>query len=434
MIGPMEDEMIPVVRVGDVFTPGRMPSVTYNPRGDHDVEGALRRFLANRGAALTLSGPTKSGKTVVVERVLPRDEALWVPGGDLRSLDDLWQRVIEFLDLYDQVQSTTGATDLQAAGGSVTVGVPGVAGATGTLSTSGGSSSQVTKGTRRPLAAVAREALAELNVPIVIDDFHYVPDELKVHLIRAIKGLVTDSPVVMIAVPHDAFRVVREETDMLGRLWQQEIAPWTQDELVFIARAGFAALNLTDPEDQLATEFASNSLGAPFLMQQLCLDYCLGQGVRETVGSQQRVEPPSNLTGFYQDIATRYVPGVFDNLRRGPRTKGQPRLPRTLKDGRSTDIYGAVLHGISRMGPVRQVATQRLTRAIGEHLEASSVPTTQQVASALGNMKKIADENRGASDPALAYSDDTLFIADPFLSFYLRFGRWELPTPPTNYA
>lgn len=205
-------------------------------------------------------------------------------------------------------------------------------------------------------------------------------------------------------------------------------------ELVFIARSGFAALNLTDPGDRLAKEFASNSLGAPFLMQQLCLDYCLSQRIRETVGTAHDVELPDNLNAFYQDIATRYVPGVFDNLRRGPRTKGQPRLPRILRDGRSTDIYGAVLYGISRIGPVREVTTQRLARAIGEHIESSSAPTTQNVASALGNMKKIAEENRGTSDPALAYADDTLFISDPFLSFYLRFGKWELPSPPTDYV
>lgn len=429
----MEDEMVRVVPIGEVFTPGRMPEVTYNPRAEHDVEGALRRFLDNRGAALTVSGPTKAGKTVVVERVLPRYEALWVPGGDLNSLDDLWQRVIEFLNLYDQVQTTTGTTDLDTAGGSATIGVPGIASVSGTLSSSDGSSSQVTKGARRPVAAVARQALADLNITVVVDDFHYVPDNLKVPLVRAIKGLVTDVPVVMIAVPHDAFRVVRDETDMLGRLWQQQIAPWSMDELVFIAQTGFAALNLVDPGDRLAKEFASNSLGAPFLMQQLCLDYCLSQEIRETVSPARQVEFPTSLEGFYQDIATRYVPGVFDNLRRGPRTKGQPRLPRVLKDGRSTDIYGAVLYGISRMGPVREITTQRLARAIGEHIDSSSAPTTQNVASALGNMKKIAEENKGTSDPALAYADDTLFISDPFLSFYLRFGRWELPSPPTDY-
>lgn len=427
----MDQEMLAVAASGDVFTPGRMPDVTYNPRPEHDVEGAIRRYLENQGAALTVSGPTKSGKTVVVEKVLPRDEALWVPGGDLASVDDLWRRVIEFLDLYDQVQWTSGSTDGQNAGVAATIGTPGIASLSGNIGSTGATSSQVSKGTQRPASVVAREALSEWKVPLVIDDFHYVPDELKIHLVRAIKGLVTDIPVVMIAVPYDAFRVVREETDMLGRLWQQEITPWSIDELVYIARTGFATLNLIDPNDVLAREFASNSLGAPFLMQQLCLDYCLSNGIRET-GAQRELSMPDDIAAFYQDIATRYVPGVFDQLKRGPRTKGQPRVPRQLKDGRSTDIYGAVLYGIARLGPVREVATQRLARAIGEHFETQSAPTTQNVAFALGQMKTIAEQNKGTSDPALAYADDTLFVSDPFLSFYLRFGRWDLPSPPSD--
>lgn len=428
----MDEEMLTVVDSGAVFTPGRMPDVTYNPRTDHDVEGAIRRYLENQGAALTVSGPTKSGKTVVVERVLPRDEALWVPGGDLASVDDLWQRVIEFLDLYDQVAWTSGSSDGETAGVSATIGAPGIASVSGNLGSTGSTSSQITRGAQRPAAVVAREALSSWKVPLVIDDFHYVPDELKVHLVRAIKGLITDTPVVMIAVPHDAFRVVREETDMLGRLWQQQITPWSIDELIYIARSGLAALNLVDSDDRLAREFASNSLGAPFLMQQLCLDYCLSNEIRETVGTQRAVSLPSDLEAFYRDIATRYVPGVFDQLRRGPRTKGQPRLPRKLKNGSSTDIYGAVLYGIARSGAVREIATQRLARTIGEHFEAQGTPSTQNVAFALGQMKTIAEQNKGNSDPALAYVDDTLFISDPFLSFYLRFGKWDLPSPPTD--
>ncbi|UIJ35124.1 hypothetical protein [Allobranchiibius sp. GilTou73] len=367
---------------------------------------------------------------MVVEKLLPRDEALWLTGGELRSLDDLWERVIEFLNLYDQVQWTTGADRVKSGGLSATVGVPGVGSVTGNLGGSAGSSSQVTTSARRPIAAVAREALVALNVPVVVDDFHYVPDTLKLDLVRAIKGLITDVPVVMIAVPHDAFRVVREETDMLGRLWQQEITPWSLTELVYIARSGFAALNMIDPGDQIAKKFAENSLGAPFLMQQLCLDYCLSSGIRETANASVQMNLPAHVEGFFQDIATRYVPGVFELLRRGPRTKGQPRLARKLKTGQSTDIYGAVLYGLARMGPVREIPTQRLARVIAEHFE--DPPTTQNVAFALGRMNAIADKNKGNSDPALAYVDDTLSMSDPFLSFYLRFGKWDLPNPPTD--
>lgn len=427
---PLMDDEIRTFMVHEVFTPGRTPEVTYNPRKDHDVEGQLRSFKANRGIALTLSGPTKSGKTVAVERVFPEGEAIWIPGSDLTSLEGVWRRVIDFFGLFEEVQSMSGTSGREAAKGGVSLGVP-FAGISGELSSEGSSSSQITLGATRPIAAVARQALIDTGVPVVIDDFHYVPDELKIHLVRAIKGLITAVPVVMIAVPSDAFRAVREEPDMGGRVWQQEISPWSEDELIYIARYGFDALNLVDSDNRVANELATASHGAPFLMQQLCFDYCETQDVDETVNPAREVKLPEDLGSFYQRIAVRYVPGVFDNLRRGPRTKGQPRLTRVMKNGRSTDIYGAILYALSRIGPVREITTQRLTRAIGEHIEVSP-PTLQNVASALGQMKTIAEKHKGSSDPALAYADDTLFIADPVLSFYLRFGKWELPNPPEN--
>lgn len=60
------------------------------------------------------------------------------------------------------------------------------------------------------------------------------------------------------------------------------------------------------------------------------------------------------------------------------------------------------------------------------------IPRTSNITSALGHMKTIADENRRGSDPALAFKDDQLYITDPFLSFYLRFGGWELPQLPDD--
>lgn len=42
-------------------------------------------------------------------------------------------------------------------------------------------------------------------------------------------------------------------------------------------------------------------------------------------------------------------------------------------------------------------------------------------------MRDIAREARGSGDPALDYKDDELHILDPFLSFYLRYGSWDMP-------
>jgi hypothetical protein len=73
----------------DVFVAGATPSITYNPRDDRHLEKEMSGYLEQGpGRALTVSGPTKSGKTVLVERSLPQDEAIWMEGPDLRSVDD----------------------------------------------------------------------------------------------------------------------------------------------------------------------------------------------------------------------------------------------------------------------------------------------------------------------------------------------------------
>ena len=91
--------MSTVDNLADVFTPGRAPGVTYNPRVEREFEGAMRSYLHATGSALTVSGPTKAGKTVLVERLLPRSEAIWISGSDIADVDDLWDEVFDFFEL-----------------------------------------------------------------------------------------------------------------------------------------------------------------------------------------------------------------------------------------------------------------------------------------------------------------------------------------------
>jgi hypothetical protein len=88
-----------------VFVAGSAPRITYNPRGERHIEPELSAYLDQGfGRALSVSGPTKSGKTVLVERALPRDEAIWVEGPDLVSVEVLWDTVVDWLGLYDLVE------------------------------------------------------------------------------------------------------------------------------------------------------------------------------------------------------------------------------------------------------------------------------------------------------------------------------------------
>lgn len=110
--------------LGDVFVPGGLPRVTYNPREALNLEEKVRDYLAERHKLLSLSGPTKSGKTVLLKTVVP--EALWISGGHIDSADDFWQQLIELLGGYTTVSDEEGdqasRTSEVTAGGGFNVG------------------------------------------------------------------------------------------------------------------------------------------------------------------------------------------------------------------------------------------------------------------------------------------------------------------------
>jgi nicotinamide riboside kinase len=47
----------------------------------------LAEAKGNLCKLVTLTGPTKSGKTVLARRVFPRDQVVWLDGGPINSED-----------------------------------------------------------------------------------------------------------------------------------------------------------------------------------------------------------------------------------------------------------------------------------------------------------------------------------------------------------
>ncbi len=407
----------------NVFVAGSAPRITYNPRGERHLEPELSHYLEQGfGRALSVSGPTKSGKTVLVERTLPRDEAIWVEGPDLTSVDVLWDAIVDWLGLYDLVEVTRTETEGSGRKLDMNVGVPKLASIEASKKDDTGTARGVRKTRAQAVTTVARRGVEELGVSIVIDDFHYVGEDAKVDLARAVKTIIPFTKVVLVAVPHEAFDVVRSESDMGGRVSLVAIELWTVEELEFIAHKGFEALNIED-QHGVATKLAENSFGAPFLMQDLCYQYAVSIGVLRTADEPVSTVEPYDWEDFFRRIANRTPPVIFDHLLRGPKMRGQKRIPRVFKTGEKTDIYGALLFAIAKAGKT-SVTYQELAMIL-EREFADAIPG-QQIAAALGHMATIAVENRGTGDAAVAYKNDELHVLDPFLLFYLTFGTWSV--------
>jgi len=272
------------------------------------------------------------------------------------------------------------------------------------------------------VTTVARRGLEDLGVPIVIDDFHYVAEDAKQPMARAIKTAIPFCKVVLIAVPHEAFDVVRNESDMGGRVSQLAIEFWTVEELEFIAEKGFEALAIDD-QHGVGTRLAENSFGAPFLMQDLCYQYAVSLGVLHTADEAVATVEPESWDEFFGRIANRNPPVIFEHLLKGPKTRGQQRVERVFKTGETTDIYGALIYAIGKVGKAT-VSYPELARIIERDFREPI--SGQQITSSLGHMSTVAKENRGTGDAAVAYKNDNLHVLDPFLLFYLQHGSWSV--------
>src|SRR3954453_12266123 len=92
----------------DVFTPSSFPEHNYVARDGDDLEAKLRFALETKGQIVSLSGPSKSGKTVLVEKVVGKEQLIIVVGASVRTVDDVWTRVLDWLDAPADLISAKG--------------------------------------------------------------------------------------------------------------------------------------------------------------------------------------------------------------------------------------------------------------------------------------------------------------------------------------
>ena len=409
----------------DVFVAGAAPKITYNPRSERHQEQELEQYLdQGPGRALTVSGPTKSGKTVLVERRLDRDSAIWIEGPDLSTVSVFWHRVVDWLGLYDLVEVSRGEDDGTDKQKGFSVGSSNVAKFGASKSTTAKTTTGVKKSRTTDVTTVARDALEDWQTPVIIDDFHSVADGAKVPVARAIKTVILHTKVVLIAVPHEAFDVVRREPDMGFRVAQLPIKPWSQEELEFIAERGFEALAIDDRHG-IGAKLAGASYGAPFLMQELCYQYVRYFLKVEQTPAEGRIETiaPDNWLEFFTKIADRTPADIFSDLLKGPKERGTKRQVRVFHHGGTTDIYGALLHAIAQAGKM-EVSLMEISEVVERDLV--EPPPRQRISLSLGHMSTIATKQRGTGDPAVSFKDEVLNILDPFLLFYLRYGTYSL--------
>ncbi len=414
-----------MIRYQDVFVPGGFPRHTYNPRAELQLETRLAEVKENLCKLVTVTGHTKSGKTVLTRKVLPTEEAIWIDGGTVSQEDDFWHVVIEQLELFQSMQQQ------ESSGSSNNLGTKASAGANflvakgnGEIScTLGRNSTQATTRSRTLSSKVlALQGLRESRRALVIDDFHYLPNELQGSIVRALKPLIFDGvPVVVIAIPHRRYDAMKVEREMTGRVLPIEIPIWSQSELQFIPDTGFSLLNSHVPVN-LVDNLANEAIGSPHLVQDFCRGICRIHKIDYSPSNRTVPLSKPDIDYVFRDVADTIGRPIFEKLARGPRQRTD-RVPRALKDGRNVDIYELILHALAHLKPgLISLEYEGLRTAIRE-VSASQIPQLHEVARVLRHMATIAASDQ-SSTPVIDFedADKKLHITDPFFAFYLRWG------------
>lgn len=414
-------------KTAKVFVPGGMPKLTYVARDAIQLEASLRQAVENLHKLITVTGQTKSGKTVLVNTVLPRSaigENIWIDGGSVASEDDFWTSILHELGEATTLEDGDSSTSERSVEGEVEggIGLPGVAGVKGKTKTGLGKSNTI-HGTKKldltPRTAALR-ALRDFEGAIVVDDFHYLDRTFQGSVIRALKPLIFEGlPVVLIAIPHRRYDAVRVEREMTGRIEDIQVPSWSHEELELIPSTGFSLLNIRLAPG-ISKAFSSQAYGSPHLMQEFCQRLALDNSVPET--AESRVTISSVDEDLYRRAAEGTGKVIYDKLSKGPRPRSD-RIQRALSDGGSADIYGVVLKALSALAPgLETVEYEQLRASIRQVLD-ETIPQAHEVTRVLERMAEIAASDE-ASTPVIDWEkeEQKLHITDPFFAFYLKWG------------
>lgn len=417
------------MRASEVFTPGKMPEITFI--GDH-LESRRRILLdsLDMGACvISLSGPSKSGKTVFVEKVLGRDNLIQVTGAGVDSARKLWDRVFDIIGTPTVVKKSEQSGSQIGVSGKAGGGIKFIATATGEVGASGVCSNgqgRTEEYAPDHLQLLIRE-VGGTDFVVFIDDFHYIPKEIQMEISNQIKEAIRGGvKFICASVPYHSDDVIRANSDLRGRMVKIDFDYWNKDELKKIAEKGFEALN-TMLSAAAVEALASEAAGSPQLMQSLCLNTCFEVDLRERLANFRLID---DVRFVLKKVCSRTAlmtdySSTVDKMKDGPKTRGMDRKSYVLCDQTASDVYPIILKAIAANPPQLTIRYPQLLARIAS-LCSASPPSGSSITGACAHMSQIANDSENKAIIEWDSENDVLDVRDPYLLFYLRWAEHNL--------
>lgn len=383
-----------------IFKPGSFPKYTYVSRKSLDIgvdyEVRLKQALKISGCLTSIIGPSKMGKTVLCEKVIDLDNLVEVSGVDFKSDSDFWNVIAA------------------KAGHAIS------AEFTETKVIKNTDSDDAYNKTEKFILTKDKviDYFNKKGKVLVLDDFHYAPDEVQLHIAQQLKDAIRkEFKAIVISLPHRADDAIRKNADLTGRLSLINIEPWNNEELEKIAIKGFEKLNIKI-KDEIAKSIAIESLTSPQLMQYICLSICT---LLDTDDSKVNEVPKEILEKAYKFTTANFeYADVVNVLKVGPNPRGNKRKIYKTISNNELDIYGLMVEAISSNPPLMGLTIDNMKSRIDKLIVGTDIkPDKQQIKDSLNKLQVIINEKENIYK-VLEFKDGMLYILDPLFLFYLR--------------
>ncbi len=376
---------------------------------------------------ISISGPSKSGKTVFVEQCIGKENLIHVTGAGVSKPEELWLKVFDITGTpIPQSTSTTSGSGGKVGGSGQIEGnvIFAKCKAEVTAESSRSSSESVLSTFAIDCLQILIREIANTNFIIFIDDFHYIPKDIQAEIAKQIKEAIRQGvKFICASVPYHADDVIRGNPDLRGRVFSIDFEYWGNDILKKIAFKGFPELNICYKHaaiDRLSDEAA----GSPQLMQYLCLNACYELGIREKSAQIVQLE---NNTALIERICRRTVLStnygtIVEKMKEGPKTRGSDRLIYRTKFGWSGDVYRLLVKALSLDPPMLTFRYAPLNERITGMCQEAS-PSGSSITGACEHSARIVNDVALERVVEWDGEHDVFDIRDPYFLFFLRWSE-----------
>lgn len=430
-----KQNQLELLNTGEVFKTLGVPKYTFIER--KELEEQLEEVLNNKDKAILFLGYSKSGKTVYRQKYL-EDRGFNIVTyrcNNNSKINDLYDYISSQLRLGQILSSTSNKGSKSTINTTNSIGQKDIASITSCLSDEISYSYIETKEHTRIKVDVnflCSNITNKEKLIIVLEDYHLAPPSLNKILSEDLKHFQDEAILfVLIGIPSSPNRALKNNPDLAGRLKHLNFDYFHNEEIRELASKGGIKLNIKFTEE-VVDKIIEYSLKNAFLVQAICKEILIIQGIKKTVSTLTKISNVSLVERACQKVASELgndYSGLYDQVSAGLRKqqdgKAFNQYEEILKALKSFDI-STLEKGISYTEIANWSWSQLAPETINLYITNGTYQSEASFKGALTNQILQAVErvnlnlSKNNTRQVLYVDDKKVYLTDILFKFYLN--------------